>query len=173
MSAAHARTIPGALRVCRATAADVPRVVPLFTQYRQFYGAEADAAVAARFLKARVERGESVLLLALVDAPSEVAGFAQIYRSFSSVALGELAVLNDLFVAPAHRRGGVGARLIAAAADHARAAGALRLDLATQHTNAAALRLYRACGFVMDVEFAHLGLATAGAHTHDRTHDTT
>jgi GNAT superfamily N-acetyltransferase len=170
------RALGGAAKdpwVRRASADDLDRVAPLFDAYRRFYGAAADAAAARRFLATRFALGESVVLLA-IDGPrrsgdrardlggavsEDIIGFAQLYRSFSSLSLGEIVILNDLFVTPAHRGRGIAGRLVDVAVEHARRVGAIGLELATQHTNAAALRLYRAKGFVADTAFTHLGLA--------------
>ncbi|HEV7990631.1 MAG TPA: hypothetical protein VGP25_02350 [Gemmatimonadaceae bacterium] len=97
---------------------DVARIAPLFDAYRQFYGAAPNLAEAVGFLTARQTRGESVLLLAqtreidagdrdgTVDRGDAIIGFAQLYPSFSSVSLGAVSILNDLYVAPAWRRCG-------------------------------------------------------------------
>ena len=52
--------------------------------------------------------------------------------------------LQDLFVSPAERGGGVGRALIAAVADAARRAGATQVYWNTHETNATARRLYDA-----------------------------
>lgn len=171
-----------AAHVCGAHVADLDRITPLFDAYRQFYGAAPDLAGAHQFLRTRLERDESTLLLAVVrsshiaggelernidalenvageNAGDNVVGFAQIYWSFSSISLGGIAVLNDLFVTPSHRGRGIAALLVDAALAHARRAGAIRLELSTQHGNDTALRLYRAKNFVMDSDFAHLSLS--------------
>jgi ribosomal protein S18 acetylase RimI-like enzyme len=62
-------------------------------------------------------------------------------------------LLSDLFVAPHARRRGVGTRLLTAAAEEARSAGAVRLELATAITNTSAQRLYERLGWVRDQEF--------------------
>ncbi|HEX6966404.1 MAG TPA: GNAT family N-acetyltransferase [Gemmatimonadaceae bacterium] len=155
--------------------ADASLVAPLFDAYRRFYGMPPDLAGARTFLAERLARGESVVLLAhrmregspergTTTAGDDIpVGFVQLYPSFSSVSLGRIFVLNDLFVTPDHRRGGVARVLVEAAADYATHAGALRLELATQHANAPARRLYEALGFVADTEFMHLSLALHGA----------
>ena len=143
----------------------------LFDAYRQFYGATADVAAARTFLAARLARGESVVLLAsharsggVAQAPAgsgaaEAIGFAQLYPSYSSVSLGAVVTLNDLFVEPSYRRAGVARSLVEAAAASAAHVGAIRLELATQFTNTPARRLYASLGFAPDLEFAHLSLA--------------
>ena len=147
-----------------ATTRDLPHLTILFDAYRVFYRLEPNAQGAAAFLSARLARDESVVLVgALAGSPGgveDIVGFAQLYRTFSSLSLGSVIVLNDLYVAPKARRLGVAGRLIDAAAEYARRAGALRLTLETRHDNEAALRLYRAKGFVADSgDFTQMSLA--------------
>ena len=59
-------------------------------------------------------------------------------------------ILNDLFVDPDARRGGVGRSLLAAAARFARDDGAAGISLETGRDNAAARALYRAAGWNED-----------------------
>ena len=157
-------TASESLIVRPAGVADVDRVAPLFDAYRQFYDAAPDLAAARTFLADRLTRGESVILLACLE-PSrradaeEVIGFAQLYPSFSSLALGSTIVLNDLFVAMAWRRHGVARRLLESVEAHARTVGAAQIELATQHTNLRALRLYEQRGYARDTEFVHLSRA--------------
>lgn len=149
------------IEVRRAGVHDIGGAAFLFDAYRRFYQAPPDLAASHAFLAARVAGGESVVLLAFPrDAEGAgAAGFTQLYHSFSSVALGAIVILNDLFVAPEWRRFGVARALVAGAAAYARQAGAIRLELATQRTNHPALGLYRSLGFVPDTEFTHLSKA--------------
>jgi ribosomal protein S18 acetylase RimI-like enzyme len=150
----------------RARAEDADSVAPLFDAYRQFYGAAPDLAAARAFIAARLERAESIVLLAR-SLPREsdsfgVVGFAQLYPSFSSVSLGPIVVFNDLFVLPSWRRSGVARSLIGETVRHGEQVGALRIHLSTQLTNAPALRLYQSLDFVPDEEFTHMSLALRG-----------
>ena len=120
-------------------------VAALFDQYRGFYGQPSDLALARDFIRARMERDESVVLLAWID--EQAVGFTQLYPMFSSVSATRVWTLNDLFVTPDARRNGVARALLSAAADFARADGALRLELETDHDNANAQALYRAMGW--------------------------
>jgi ribosomal protein S18 acetylase RimI-like enzyme len=147
----------------RARAEDTGSIAPLFDAYRQFYGAAPDHAGALAFIAARLERAESVVLIARAlprsSEPSRVVGFAQLYPSFSSVSLGPIVVLNDLFVLPSWRRSSVARSLVEESARHGERVGAIRIHLSTQLTNEPALRLYQSLGFVADHEFTHMSLA--------------
>ncbi len=144
---------PGAPKIRRGTMLDLPRIAELFDAYRQFYGQARDPDGARAFLRERLQAGDSVVLIAERDR--RFLGFAQLYPSFSSTSMKRLWILNDLFVAPAHRRGGVGRALLAAAEDFARATVAKGLVLATQKTNATAKALYEASGWKQDEVFDH------------------
>ena len=121
-------------------------VARLFDQYRGFYGQPSDPALARDFIRERMERDESVILLAWVD--DAAVGFTQLYPAFSSVSASRVWILNDLLVMPEARRMGVARALLSSAAEFARADGALRLELETDHDNASAQALYRAMGWV-------------------------
>ncbi|WP_149195982.1 GNAT family N-acetyltransferase [Luteimonas suaedae] len=131
--------------VRRAELADLETVVPLFDGYRMFYAQPSDPGLAREFLRQRLQRGESVVLLA--EQAGRGAGFTQLYPMFSSVRVGRTWILNDLFVAPEARGAGVARALLAAAADFACNDGALRLELETTADNQAAQALYHATGW--------------------------
>jgi GNAT superfamily N-acetyltransferase len=141
----------------QATAADSAAVAPLFDAYRQFYGKPADLELASRFIGERLANGESTVFLA-EDAEGEAVGFVQLYPTFSSVSAARVYVLNDLFIAPEARRGSVARRLMEAAANYARAQGAIRLSLSTGQANAAAQALYESEGWVRDQTYYHYSL---------------
>ncbi len=141
--------------VKRAALADLDAVAPLFDAYWQFYGQRPDLAAARAFLDERLRRDESVIFLAVSgDDEAETLGFTQLYPSFSSVSARRLWILNDLFVRPGVRRGGVGRRLLERAREWAIETDAKGLTLATAVGNAPARALYESCGWRRD-EFEH------------------
>lgn len=138
-------TVPA---IHRASTGDLDALAPLFDAYRRFYGQPGDVPRARRFLEERMAHGESVVLLATREG--RALGFTQLYPLFSSVRTARLWLLNDLFVAPDARRGGVARRLLEAAAEFARADGAAGLMLETGRDNAPARALYHAAGWNED-----------------------
>ena len=139
----------------RAGLADLDRVAPLFDAYRGFYGQPSDLRRARQWLEARLSRGEATVILA--ERGHEPVGFTLLYPSFSSVSTGPTLLLNDLFVAESARRGGVASGLLQAAAEQARAQGALRVSLETARDNQAAQALYRKAGWTPDeTQWFHL-----------------
>ena len=147
------------MEIRRALPADLPTLAALFDRYRQFYGRPSDPDRASGFLAARMERGESVVLLAL--EAGRAVGFVQLYPSFSSVNAARTFVLNDLYVEADARRGGTGRGLVAAAVAHARTAGAAGLSLQTGVGNQAAQRLYESLGWRRQTDFLEYGLSLA------------
>ena len=132
----------------RADLADIDRLAPLFDAYRCFYSQPGDVPRAREFLRERLQRDESVILVAERDGAA--VGFTQLYPMFSSVRTARIWILNDLFVAEDARRAGAARALLDAAARFARTDGAARLMLETGRDNTAARALYRACGWSED-----------------------
>ena len=141
----------------QATIDDLDALVPLFDAYRQFYSQPADSDLARRFLRERLERSQSIIVIA--EDGGAALGFTQLYPSFSSTRAARIFILNDLFVAPAGRKRGVGAALLAAAADYGRGEGAASLALRTGRTNLTAQSLYEAQGWKRDDVFLSYDLS--------------
>lgn len=135
---------------------DLPHLIPLYDGYRQFYRQRSDPGLAERFLRDRLTRGDSVIFLAEDD--SGPLGFTQLYPIFSSISAGPAWLLNDLFVAPGARMGGVGRALLERARVHGLATGARWLSLSTEQTNVTAQRLYETLGWVRDTGYYHYEL---------------
>jgi ribosomal protein S18 acetylase RimI-like enzyme len=139
--------------VRRAGPADVELVAPLFDAYRQFYRRPTDLPGARAFLAERLAQEESVIFVA--ESGGRAVGFVQLYPAFSSTAArpGRLWLLNDLYVVPDARAGGVGRALVRRARTLAEETGACGLELVTARANAAAQRLYESLGWHRDEEF--------------------
>lgn len=141
------------MHVVRVEISDVPAAAPLFAAYREFYGEPHDVEAAAGWLTARLEREESIVLIA-VDGNTPV-GFTQIYPSFSSTRLAPIWILNDLFVSEAARGTGAVDALLNTAATLGKEAGAISIELATAHTNHRAQSVYDRHGYQPDEHYKH------------------
>jgi ribosomal protein S18 acetylase RimI-like enzyme len=130
----------------------------LFDGYRVFYEQASDLAAARAFVSERLSRGDSHIIGAEIDG--KLAGFTQLYPSFSSVRMRRTWVLNDLYVAPAARRRGVAQALMRSALRHAIETGAAYLTLETARDNTPAQALYVAEGWTLDDEYCHFNRET-------------
>ena len=139
--------------VRRAEEPDVPRVAQLFDAYRVFYGQDSAKDAAERFIAERIARGDSAIFVAEVGGKIE--GFAQMYPSLSSVAMGPIWVLNDILVSEDARHHGVAGALLERAHEFAGESGASRLTVSTARDNRAAIALYEKHGWKPDEFFLH------------------
>lgn len=98
------------MKVRRAILSDVAFIAPLFNEYRIFYNQETDLSASSAFLEERLRNNESIIFVAINEG--EIIGFTQLYKTFSSVSLQPFYILNDLFVALAHRKKGAGEALL-------------------------------------------------------------
>lgn len=151
------------MEVTLADSARVREIAELFNAYRKFYRQESDLEGAIIFIKARFKNKDSVIFTA--NDNSCLAGFVQLYPSYSSVSMRRIWILNDLFVRESYRRKNVARQLMETAKNHARGTEALRVQCATESLNVSAQRLYESLGYLKDEVFYHytLELGSSGA----------
>ncbi len=135
-----------------ATLADLDAVAALFDAYRQFYQQPADLDLARRFIEARLQRDESVVIVAS-NADQAIVGICQLYPTFCSVEAKPVYVLYDLYVDASARRSGAGSALLRAAERLARERGMARMELSTARTNTTAQAVYEKLGWVRNDAF--------------------
>ena len=137
--------------VRQARISDISALANLFDKYRQFYKCESNVDLASEYLRARLEKKESIIFVCVMD---DVAiGFTQLYPTFCSIEANRIFVLYDLYVINNHRRSGVGSNLMNAAKNYATSQGATRLDLETEINNKVAQALYEKLGYEKDTAF--------------------
>jgi GNAT superfamily N-acetyltransferase len=139
------------ITIVRAGVEQLDDLAPLFDAYRQFYEQPPDLEGARAYLGERLANDESVIYLALLGG--EGVGFTQLYPSFTSVRMGPLWILYDLYVVPEARRQGIGRALLERARRFGAESRALRLELSTAIDNAPAQTLYESLGWVRDTDF--------------------
>lgn len=124
----------------------------LFNEYRKFYNQESDIKKSTSFLQDRINNNESEIFLCL-NEENQAVGFMQLYKSFSSVGLRKIYILNDLYVEDKSRGKGVGRFLIDEAKKFAIENQVTKITLTTAKTNKVAQNLYENEGYVKDNEY--------------------
>ena len=135
-----------------ARKSDVPQLALLFDAYRRFYGRDGDIDAATQYVAARLMGPTRFFVY---DGAAKLCGFVHLLPSFDTLAMRPMWILEDLFVDPASRRGGLGSALLTFAESFARETCASRLTLSTAHTNATAQRLYERHGWTLDTHFRY------------------
>src|SRR5215217_9169186 len=109
------------MHIERVTEADVDELLPLMRAYCDFYEvAPSDEALTDMALALLDEPDLEGVQLIARDEDGQAVGFATIFWSWSTLNASRIGVMNDLFVSPAGRGGGVADALIGACVDHAR-----------------------------------------------------
>jgi GNAT superfamily N-acetyltransferase len=122
-------------------AADRTQWQPLWEGYLEFYKAnvapEVSEVTFARLIGGREPMGGFITM----DGDAAV-GVVHWLTHRSCWTIEDYCYLQDLFVAPSRRGGGIGRKLIEAVYDKARALGCSRVYWNTHETNTVAMRLY-------------------------------
>lgn len=126
-------------------------LLPLVRGYREFYQQTHDARGERAVIGGHLRDGTSAIYIAR-DGERAI-GFVQIFSYVSTVWLAPTLILEDLFVEPEARGGGVATMLLERALEHARSVGAAGMFLETAHDNATAQRVYERCGWVREGRF--------------------
>jgi len=122
--------------------ADEPAWRELWRLYLEFYGSERPDALYRRNF-AQLLAGDGPLYgFVARDAQGTIVGFTHFLFHATAWAMAETCYLQDLFVLPEKRGGGVAAALIEAVAVKARDRGCERLYWMTHQDNARARVLY-------------------------------
>lgn len=148
--------MPGVLRIREAVAADADRLAAwACTMARETEGLELDPATVregvaqgiADAAKARYFVAVREVPVAGAEVIAEPVGMLMLTREWSDWRCGHWWWIQSVYVAPAHRRGGVFRALYAHVRALAMAAPDVRgLRLYVEHANAAAMATYAALG---------------------------
>jgi ribosomal protein S18 acetylase RimI-like enzyme len=134
------------LHVRRATAADLPGLLPLMVDFNRLEAIDwtfERGEAALRQLLASPELG----FVGLAREEEALCGYFVLTFGFDLEWNGRDAFLTELYLVPASRKRGYGRRLLAEAEATAAARGARALHLVVRPENAPALGLYLATGF--------------------------
>jgi ribosomal protein S18 acetylase RimI-like enzyme len=130
-----------------ARAADIPQLVELlgilFTQEAELSPDPGKQRRALEIILADPARAR----IYVAREGDRVIAMAALHFTTSTAEGGKVAGLEDCVVHPAHRRRGIGEKLLGYVLEQARAEGALRVMLLTDGDNVTAQALYRKLGF--------------------------
>lgn len=136
----------GELRIEPISEPQLEALLPMIAAYQRFYEVEEiDAGRNRAFFSRFIAPSDDGMLIG-AWREGELAGYACLYWSFTSLIPADTVLMNDLYVDPAARGQGVGRALIEASATIARERSAQRLEWATAPSNATAQRLYDSTG---------------------------
>jgi GNAT superfamily N-acetyltransferase len=126
---------------------DLADLLPLMRAYCDFYAvAPGDDDLLAMSRALIADPGREGLQLLARTADGTPVGFATVFWTWSTTRAARIGVMNDLFVAPGGRGGGVADALIAACAERCREHGAVSLTWQTALDNARAQAVYDRVG---------------------------
>ena len=134
--------------VQKVTSDTVQIVQPLIRAYCDFYGVAPSDTALLRLSEHLVnEPSEGIQLIARSEGGNgEALGFATVFWTWSTLSASRIGVMNDLFVAPAHRGVGVAELLIDSCCDACRDHGATHLTWQTALDNIRAQSVYDRVG---------------------------
>jgi len=128
---------------------DLEDLLVLLRAYCDFYEVSpqrADLLALCRALLADAQL-EGFQLIAR-EHDGEAVGFATVFWSWDTTVASRIGIMNDVYVAPGARGGGLGRALIQACVERCRARGAERLEWVTGRGNGRARALYDSIGAV-------------------------
>lgn len=124
------------------SAADDQRWHELWRGYCDFYRTDMPDEVTAATWRRILDPGTPGFGCIVAEQDGQVVGFANYVLHAYTWSTGEQCYLNDLFVDPGVRGGGIGQQLISALQRRGAERGWIRIHWLTHETNATARRLY-------------------------------
>lgn len=133
-------------RFAAATDADFPRLLPVLREFYEVEHLPWNEAALRRAL-ATLVADATAGRLRLIERDGEIAGYFVLGFCFSLEFGGRYGLLDELFVLPAHRGGGLAKRALAEIEALCRAEGLDALRLEVNDDNAHARGIYERAGY--------------------------
>ena len=128
-----------------ATEDDVQLIFDLICELATYEKLRDEVVGTPEILRASLfDRGDAEALI--VEAAGEAVGYAIFYTSFSTFECRSGVWLEDVYVRPEHRRGGIGLRIMERLATLALERGHVRLEWCALEWNEPALNFYAKLG---------------------------
>jgi len=132
-------------QVRRATPGDAPAVARLLHDFQREYEEPSPGVEMLEDRYAELIRNKDMIVLLVGEGPD---GFAQLRFRPWVYSAGLHSYLEELYVVPDLRGGGLGRALLEAAMETARGEGAEQMELGTSEDDVAARKLYESAGFI-------------------------
>ena len=136
----------GSLHIRPAEPADAGLIFALIVELAEYERAAEQVLGTPQMLADALFGTDPAAEALIAEAGAEPVGFALFYRTFSTWESRAGIWLEDLYVRPAHRRGGVGRALLAEVAAIAVRRGCGRLEWSALDWNTPALEFYAGLG---------------------------
>jgi GNAT superfamily N-acetyltransferase len=133
---------PSDFIIRKVAASDFGQWAPVWDGYNCFYGRPEFSPEITRTTWRRFLDPEEPVFGLVAESDGAIIGLVHYLFHRSTTMLEPVCYLQDLFTIESARRGGVGARLIDAVYESAKAAGSSRVYWQTHETNLAAISLY-------------------------------
>lgn len=133
-------------RLRRADAADQQTVLDYLSDFYAESGFKLDKAKASHAI-GQLIANDHFGRLYLIDVENGPVGYVALTFGFSLEFDGRDGIIDDLYIAPAHRDRGIGSRVVGLVLDEARKEGLHAVHLEVEHDNKRAKKVYFRAGF--------------------------
>jgi GNAT superfamily N-acetyltransferase len=137
--------MPHDLRIRSVIRQDYDQWLPLWDGYNAFYGRSGATALPLEITRTTWERffdAYEPIHALVAESDGKLLGLTHYLFHRSTIAIGPVCYLQDLFTTEAARGKGIGRALIEAVYEQARVAGSSRVYWQTHETNLTAMQLY-------------------------------
>lgn len=134
------------VQIRAATEADVPLVFDLILELAEYEKLADKVAGDAEILRRTLFEEEAAEALLIETSDGEAIGYAIFFTTFSSFECRSGIWLEDVYVRPEHRRGGIGRAVMEHLAQLAHHRGHVRLEWVALDWNEPALNFYEGLG---------------------------
>ena len=149
------------LQIKTATEKDIPAIIALMREFAEYEDLLDRLEITEERMNAALFGGSAVAEAIVAFVDDEAVGYAVFYPNFSTFRGQRGMFLEDIFIQPAHRRGGTGEKMLRHIARLARERGYERIDFMVLDWNTTAIDFYKKHGAVMDESERHFKFTDA------------
>ncbi len=137
--------LPVELEIKVANALFIEELLPLFVDYAKISNIYRTKESYRQFITQQLKNEKALILMAFID--HRPVAFLQISKAYSTLAMKQTWLLNDLFVSFEFRRKKVATQMLQHLIAIAKAEKVFSIKLTTEQSNQAAIALYQSQSF--------------------------